>query len=296
MSRIQQALLRVSQSAQDLAEPDEIVEAPARVERVEYAERTLVVPAPASASAFDAASAPGDAEPPVAAAALPLESNPKVIVSPAMAPEVIEEYRKLAAQLHRSAGDRKTTVVMVVSAMAGEGKTLTASNLSLTLSHSFRQRVLLIDADLRRPSVHEVFRIPNDRGLNDGLTSATESKLAVVDVSPTLTVLPAGRPNPDPMSVLTSDRMRDIIDSASTSFDWVVVDTPPIGILPDANLLAKMADVVLLVVAAGKTSFKVVQRAVKSMDRARIAGVVLNRVADVPQPDHKYYMTATATR
>src|SRR5712691_10806556 len=83
---------------------------------------------------------------------------------------VVEQYRRLAAVLHHAQNQRGARSVMIASAVAAEGKTLTATNLALTLSHSFERRVLLIDADLRRPSVHDVFRLPNDCGLVDNLS------------------------------------------------------------------------------------------------------------------------------
>lgn len=214
--------------------------------------------------------------------------NERLILSDAAEPAAIEQYRKLAAILHQVQVERGTKIVMVASAMAGEGKTLTATNLALTLSESFGRRVILIDADLRRPTIHQVLQIPGELGLNDALKAESDAKLALVEVSPRLTVLPAGKPNPDPMSGLTSDRMRRIIDEAAAAYEWVVVDTPPVALLPDANLLAEMVDMVVLVIGAGTTPFEMVQRAVNAMDRNRIVGVVLNRVIRSPKT-YQYY-------
>jgi capsular exopolysaccharide synthesis family protein len=166
---------------------------------------------------------------------------------------------------------------MVASAMAGEGKTLTAANIAYTLSESFRRRTLLIDADLRRPTVDKVLNVMSVSGLNDALEAPDDRKLTIIEMSPRLSVLPAGRPNPDPMSGLTSPRMRSIVQEAATKFDWVVLDTPPIELLPDASLLSEMVDGVLLVVSAGITPFRSIERAVNAIDRKRILGVVLNR-------------------
>ena len=101
--------------------------------------------------------------------------------------------------------------------------------------------MLLIDADLRRPALHGVFRIDTASGLTDGL-SDPNAKLTVRQVSPRLAVLPAGRPSSDPMAGLTSDRMRQLLNEARDSFDWVIIDTPPLGILPDAHLLTSMVE------------------------------------------------------
>ena len=212
----------------------------------------------------------------------------KLVVSGQAPPIAVEQYRKLAATLHQVHVDRETKVVMVASAMPGEGKSLTAANLALTLSESFRHRVLLIDADLRRPTVHQLFQISNESGLNDALAATEDTKLALIEVSPRLTVLPAGRPNPDPMSGLVSDRMRRILGEAAARFEWVIIDTPPVGLLPDANLLSRMVDMVVFVIGAGTTPFRFVERAVNALDRERIVGVVLNRAAEA-HAAYQYY-------
>jgi capsular exopolysaccharide synthesis family protein len=199
-----------------------------------------------------------------------------------------EQYRQLAATLHHAQVAQQIKVVLITSAAAGEGKTLTATNLALTLSESYRRRVLLIDADLRRPSLHDVFQVPNVSGLNEGLQAPSERKLALLQITSTLTLLPAGRPNPDPMSSLTSARMGQILEEASSCFDWVIVDTPPVGLMADANLLAAMADAALLVVRAGRTPFKLVEKTVETIGRDKILGVVLN---DTTEREHQtdYY-------
>lgn len=202
----------------------------------------------------------------------------RVTVSKGMPPVSVEQYRRLAATLHHAQADRGIRSVMITSAVTGEGKSLTATNLALTLSQSYRRRVLLIDADLRRPSMHRIFQVPNVSGLTDGLKQPEERKLAIIEIADKLALLTAGRPDPDPMGSLTSDRMRRILEEAMTKFDWVVIDTPPVALLPDANLLAAMIDVALLVIGATNTPYDLVQRAVDSIGRDKIMGVVLNKV------------------
>ncbi len=204
----------------------------------------------------------------------------KLVATPDIRPAFVEQYRKLAGVLHHAQLEKNLKVVMVTSAMAGEGKTLTSTNLALTFSESYRRTVLLIDADLRRPTLHEIFQVPNVSGLGDGLRADKEQKLSLVQISPRLTLLTAGRPDPDPMSGLTSDRMRRVIEEASSRFDWVIVDTPPVGLLPDARLLAAMADTTLLVIRANTTPYHFVRRAVEAIGRDHIFGVVLNRAED----------------
>jgi protein-tyrosine kinase len=189
-----------------------------------------------------------------------------------------EQYRKLAAILHHAQTERGLKVIMTSSALPGEGKSLTAINLALTLAESYQRRVLLIDIDLRRPTVQRIFSIPPVAGLNDGLKAKEDRPMAITAVCERLFVLPAGRPEADPMSGLTSDRMRRLISQAASSFDWVIVDSPPVGLLPDASLLSAIVDGVLLVVRAGKAPFALVKRTVESISHDRILGVVMNAI------------------
>jgi Mrp family chromosome partitioning ATPase len=128
----------------------------------------------------------------------------------------VEQYRRLAARLHLAQAEHGIKVVMIASALPGEGKTLTATNLALTLSESYQRDVLLIDGDLRRPSIHEMFQVPNVSGLNDGLRSEANRKVPLVRWSDRLTLITAGRPDPDPMKVLVSQKMKKVITEAAT--------------------------------------------------------------------------------
>lgn len=213
----------------------------------------------------------------------------KIVVDEKMMPQSREQYRRLAAALHNAQASTGVKVVMIASAVPSEGKTLTAANLALTLSESYRRNVLLIDADLRRPSVHTIFKVRGAPGLNEGLTAPDEPKLPLHDVSPRLTILPAGMPNADPMAGLTSRRMQSLIDEAREAFAWVIIDTPPVGLLTDANLLASMVDGAVLVVKAGSTPYDLVKRAVDTIGPAKLLGVVLNRAdAGLGQFSYQY--------
>jgi capsular exopolysaccharide synthesis family protein len=203
----------------------------------------------------------------------------KVVVGASADPGLVEQYRRLGAALHHHQLHTGARTLMVTSAAASEGKTLTATNLALTMSHSYQRRVLLIDADLRRPSIHEILRLPNSVGLSDSLRHPERSLAAYHTITPTLSVFSAGRPDSDPMAGLVSDTMNRILTEATQSFDWVIVDTPPVALLPDANLLAAMIDTALLVVGANSTPYPLIRRAIEAIGEQRILGVVLNRMA-----------------
>ena len=204
----------------------------------------------------------------------------KIVSGPGMDVATAEQYRRLAVALHHVQGERGVKKVMVTSAMPGEGKTLTALNLALTLSESYLRRVVFIDADLRCSRAHELLNVVNVEGLSELLQDTSRMRPRLVDISPRLSVLLAGRPSSDPMGALTSKRMAEVLDEAAATFDWVIVDTPPVVLLPDANVLAKMIDAAVVVIHAGKTGYDMVDRAVQAIDRKRVLGVVLNDVRD----------------
>ncbi len=299
MSRVDDALRRAAEgvTGREVPAPEPLRELPSEpspIDRLELRRLRPVTPAdvpadlPASGAPHAAAAAPSPVFAELSLDELGDGLERKVVVDRDMMPASREQYRRLAATLHQAQSTTGLKVVMVVSAVANEGKTLTAANLALTFSESYRRRVLLIDGDLRRPSLDALFRIDSSPGLNEGLTSPVEQMMPLRPITPRLMVLPGGRPSPDPIAALTSDRMRRLIDEARGSFDWVIMDTPPVGILPDANLMASMADGAVLVVRAEATPYDLVQRAVASLGHDRILGVVLNRASEVQNSYYNY--------
>jgi capsular exopolysaccharide synthesis family protein len=201
----------------------------------------------------------------------------------------LEQYRRLAAVLHEEQAEDQLSTVMVTSAVPGEGKTLTAVNLALTLSESYARRVLLIDADLRAPAVHSVIGIPNDAGLADALRSGDDD-LPIRQVTEGLSVMTAGRAGLNPLAGLSSRRMEEMLGDVATRFDWVVIDTSPVGVLPDAQVLARLVGGVILVIGAGSTPAAAVERAVAELGGPDvIIGTVLNRIDERRIPDAGYY-------
>jgi receptor protein-tyrosine kinase len=226
------------------------------------------------------------------AAALP----GKIVVDDTMAPSSRRAYRRLAASLHQAQAGSGLQLVMISSALPGEGKTLTAANLSLTLSESYARRVLLIDADLRGPSLHVLFRVPASPGLTDGLKTTEPRTLPTPRLSSNLSLLTSGAVNVDPMAGLTSPRMRQILTEARATFDWVILDTPPVGLLSDASLLADSVDTTLFVVKAEETPDDLARRAVDILGAHRVLGIVLNRAdTNVHRHGYGYHSTTLVT-
>lgn len=209
--------------------------------------------------------------------------NAKVIeriATPGGAPPMMtEEYRRVAAVLHHAQMAQGTKVLMVTSACPGEGKTLTATNLALTLSQSYERRVLLIDADLRKPALHDLFDLKNTSGLLDALRSDPakgDRSVPVVQLFSRLHVLLTGGVPPDPVSLLTSDALHSLVKDSAEAFDWVILDTPPAAFLPDCKLLSTIVHATVLVVRAFATPYPLVQQVVEAVGHDKIVGVVLN--------------------
>ena len=200
----------------------------------------------------------------------------------------VEQYRRLAASLHDAQTTQGLRVVTVTSALPRDGKTLTAVNLALTLSESYSRRVLLIDADLRRPSVHQVLGIRNRAGLNEVLHGEVQ-ELPLVDLSATLSVLTSGRTRSTPLAGLASQRMGTLLDDCASRFDWVLLDVPPVGLLADAQILGRLTGAVILVIRAGATPYALVERAITQIGRESIIGTVLNGVEETSSYAKAYY-------
>jgi non-specific protein-tyrosine kinase len=188
------------------------------------------------------------------------------------------QYRQLAAAVQQLQTDGGLRTLMVTSALPNDGRTLTVANLALTLSEAAR-RVLLIDADIRQPSLHTLFKLPNACGLSDVLLSE-RNDLALLQVSPNLSVLPAGRPDLNTIAALTSDRMEDLLEHLSAQFDWILLDAAPVWSMPDARLLARLTGAVLFVIGAGSTPYPLVEKAIATLGAESVVGTVLNRVVN----------------
>jgi capsular exopolysaccharide synthesis family protein len=220
----------------------------------------------------------------------------RLIGSSSIDSALVEQFRRLAATLHHLQTTNNLKVVMVTSATPGDWKTMTSMNLALVLSGSYGRRVLLIDADLRRPSIQSLSQMPDSPGLSDALKADGEQKLAVVPLTENLVLLPAGHAQADPMSALTSPRMEQILEEAEERFDWVIVDAPPVAPVADASLLAERIGAIVFVVRAARTPYAAVKKAIETLGRERILGIVLNGVTTTPDGYYGYGEYSSAGR
>jgi len=213
----------------------------------------------------------------------------RLVIDPDVPAASVEQYRRLAATVHHLQGEQGLGRLMVSSALPREGKTLTVTNLALTLSESYGRRVLLIDADLRRPSIHEVFGVSARYGLSDALRPE-RPRFQFSRVSRNLWVLPAGSQEADPMLALASHQIERFLEDVTSRFDWVLLDAPPMGAVADAALLARLTRAVIVVIAAGSTSYALIDKVVRDLGREHVVGTVLNRVERIATHWSDYYL------
>lgn len=290
MSRIDEALRR-SKGPTSVDEPPEEQTEPFGAAWSVAEEAETRQPAPRTLVSRGAPARGGQALAPDGMLRLSTEWRDRLAASAHGDPGLLEQFRRLAGALHRAQKTDGLRSVMVTSAAPGDGKTLTAVNLALVLAESYRYNVLLIDADLRRPSIPSVMSLSDGSGLSEVLRATAEQKLALIPIAPGLTLLPAGQPIANSLEALTSPRMLQILKEAAQKYDWVIVDAPPIGPTADARLLTQMVGGTLFVVRAGQTQYAEVKSAIDVLGRDQIMGVVLNAVDGLV--GNQYYYGAT---
>ncbi len=192
-----------------------------------------------------------------------------------------ESFRSLRTSLLSKYPDEGTKIVVVTSAQPLEGKTTTAANIAMALAYG-GARVLLIDADMRRPGLHRPLRLTNERGLSQVLTGQARVRDVIQrTVDPNLLAITAGRTPPNPSELLSSERMKTLLANlAHGPFNWIIVDTPPVLAVTDAVILAPMVNGVTFVIGAEMTRRRLAERAIETVMQARprYAAVVLNKV------------------
>lgn len=206
-----------------------------------------------------------------------------------------EQYRTLRTQLFHAAEKRQTQVVVITSAVAGEGKTATALNLALAIAQSKENRVLVLDGDLRRPNIASYLGLRPGAGFGEVLSGDLDALGSIVCLDdPELYLLPVSREVMNPTELLSSERFAETIGELREYFDFILVDSPPVMPFADARLLANHSDAVILVVRAGMTPYETVEKAVDVLPSGRILGVVLNGAEHIKETDYyDYYYSYT---
>jgi capsular exopolysaccharide synthesis family protein len=235
------------------------------------------------------------------------KKSPDPLVSNDVSANFSEAFKTIRMNVLFSSAEGGMRSLVVTSAGPGEGKSIVSSNIAIALSQA-AQRVLLIDADMRRPRVHDIFKFDQEPGLSNVLTGNAKTSEAIRRSSlPNLWLLSSGHIPPNPAELLGSHRFADFMGSLEPHFDWVVVDTPPVLVVADGSIVANKVSSVVFVTAADHTSRQAAHAAMEQLDAAsaHVIGAVLNRADIVRNPYYyaayyrkeysKYYISA-ATR
>ena len=207
-----------------------------------------------------------------------------------------EAYRQLRTSILLSTAGHAPKSLLITSSLPSEGKTTTATNTAISLAQT-GAKVLIVDADMRRPRLHSVFNIPNGEGLSTLLSSestdADVTRVVKTDDGTKMHILTSGPIPPNPAELIGSEQMAGLLKRLQKHYTHVVIDSPPITSFTDGVLIASMVDGVILVVHSGKSSRQVVRRAKMLLQDvgSRILGVVLNNVNLRSQDNYHYYQT-----
>lgn len=209
--------------------------------------------------------------------------NPKSPIS--------EQYRTIRTNIRFSMIDKKLKTLACTSASPGDGKTTTTANLAVTLARQ-GEKVLLVDADLRKPTIHQIMEVSNQHGLTSLITKRITTGEAILPIPkiPNLYVIPSGPIPPNPSELLGSKMMGDLILELSQDYDWILFDTPPLLAVTDAQVLGSRCDGVILVLRSGKTEKKALVKAKALLDQANthLIGTIINDV-DQKELGYSYY-------
>ncbi len=204
---------------------------------------------------------------------------------------VSEAFKIARTNIEFSSIDSRIRSLMVTSSTQTEGKTVTLSNLAITYAQMGR-KVLLVDADLRRPAVHRYFGYANRRGLTNVLIGAGHfSEYILPTLTENLSILPAGPIPPNPADLLMSQTFADLIDELEKEFDLILIDCPPVGAVTDAAIVSTKVDATIFVVRAGQTNKNMLKRATALLEQvnARVLGFVMNGVSEESDDYYYYY-------
>ncbi len=206
-----------------------------------------------------------------------------------------ESYRSLRTNIQYSSIDKQVKTLVVTSSNAGEGKSTVAGNLAYTFFQSGK-RVLIIDCDLRKPSLHRKFNVSNEVGLTDVLVGTSELNKVMKKIDDNLYLLTTGTLPPNPAEIIGSNTMENFLEECKINFDYIILDTPPILPVTDSKLLAIKADATVLVVRSEISKLKHVSQAFKELGKvnANVIGTILNDVE--VHSERLYYNNSTKSK
>jgi polysaccharide biosynthesis transport protein len=231
-------------------------------------------------------------------AALPMDLSltgisPRVVTATGPRSIIHEAYRMFQANLKFTSLDKKTRTILITSSISGEGKSEVAANLATTLAQSGK-KVLLVDVNMRSPNQHHLWGMLNSMGLSNVIVDPEDLPQAIQEITQNLSLLTSGVMPPDPLTLLESDAMTQLMQKVSQQYDYVLLDGPSLVGMADAGILGKLADGVILVVRPGVVT-SVGARAAKELLRrsnSNVLGIVANGVNLKQEPDSYFYYTS----
>ncbi|MGD0628247.1 MAG: CpsD/CapB family tyrosine-protein kinase [Terracidiphilus sp.] len=214
----------------------------------------------------------------------------------------VEQFRSLRSRIYQARYESPIKTLLISSGMPSEGKSFIAANLAMNLARNTVNNILLIDGDLRRPTLHKLLGAPSGPGLSEFLQGRAELKdILQKDSAPkavegsaigsiaNLTFIPAGKCGDNSSELVANHRVDKLIEAVAPYFDWILIDSPPVLAVTDAVELAHAADAVLLIARGGRTPYDIAQRTQTTFSKSRILGFVLNDVKDAPRSGSYYY-------
>jgi capsular exopolysaccharide synthesis family protein len=209
-----------------------------------------------------------------------------------------EKFRFLGVRLRHLQQKRLLRRLLITSSMTEEGKSMVSANLACTLARKQQQKILLLEGDLRRPTLAEQFGLGKIPGLSELLQCEPCTAMNIRHLeSLGLWILPAGSPSRMPLELIQSRKLSVLLDQLGAWFDWIVIDSPPLMPLGDTSVWMRLADGILLVTRPGKTAKRQLQRGLEAIEQSKLLGAVLNGSADAGLGDYyHYYGQATVSR
>ncbi|MBC5995835.1 polysaccharide biosynthesis tyrosine autokinase [Romboutsia ilealis] len=193
---------------------------------------------------------------------------------------IAEAYRLVRTNIEFSSVDNNLKTILLTSANANEGKSTVISNLATTFANLENKKVLILDCDLRNPSVHELFGLKNIRGISDFLIGKVEIEDCIQKtIINDLDIICGGKIPPNPSEMLQSNKMRNFINEIRELYDYIFIDTPPVGIVTDASILAQYTDGTIILIGSEESNIESIRIAKQRLEdvNANIIGAILNK-------------------
>ena len=232
---------------------------------------------------------------PLLQASLPPDSKLVCLTAPESL--AAEKFRFLGVRLRQLQHSRKLKKLLITSTIPEEGKSTVSANLATILARKQQPKILLLDGDLRRPSLSKQFGVGKLPGLSEWLTGEPRPIEHIYRLEgPNVWFLPAGRPPENPLELMQSGRLSRLMEQLTTWFDWVIIDSPPVLPLADTSVWARLADGILLVTREGTTKRRSLQSGLQVLEQSKLLGAVVNSAASTDHTDYYYRYGPAATR